>query len=438
MNILDKLVKQTSLTQDGRNWAVSALDPFHDKDLTLSGYPDIASGSTVVQLVKLSLNVSAPTTVTTSTWDCSINLYNNSICNPNATQFINGTSTSSGATNLIFGGLSAVGGNTGAQLLPSSAGTYDSTARSVGFTSPLNYVKGCCRVIGMGFEVVNTTAELYKQGQVTVYRQTDSPQLEHSYTTEGNLTGAYYNNIINSHRLPPGNLGDAMLLYGSRSWEAGEGCYVVSRLNNTNNPFHMPSRVIQGYTPNDVPAATGNVTQYFYGPGPFGLGTNNFDLDFPFDISGAWFSGLSLSTTLQINVRWIIERMPGPQESDLVVLAQPASCYDALALELYSQAICGMPPGVRLSENPLGEWFRSALRNIVKYAPKVGEHLDSFVPGAKLLGEGIALVGNKFVKAKTKQPPVPPPKPPLKGSGSQSNTLRDNLKMTRTKLKKVS
>jgi len=90
-----------------------------------------------------------------------------------------------------------------------------------------------------------------------------------------------------------------------------------------------------------------------------------------------------------VNVRWLIERMPGPTETDLVVLATPSAPFDPLALELYSRCIRDMPPGVPLSENPLGEWFANVLGKVSELAPVIGDAVGAFVPGASLIGKAV-------------------------------------------------
>jgi hypothetical protein len=72
-SLLDKLERSNQLTQDGRNWLIAACDPFHDTDLALSGYPDVTSASTVVQLVKKQIVISAPGSLTAgANWDVNI------------------------------------------------------------------------------------------------------------------------------------------------------------------------------------------------------------------------------------------------------------------------------------------------------------------------------------------------------------------------------
>jgi hypothetical protein len=79
---------------------------------------------------------------------------------------------------------------------------------------------------------------------------------------------------------------------------------------------------------------------------------------------GLYFTGLSLQTTLAITLNCFVERFPGPQETDLVVLAKPSPQYDLLALEIYSHALHDMPPGVMVKENGLGEWFADVIGKV--------------------------------------------------------------------------
>lgn len=172
------------------------------------------------------------------------------------------------------------------------------------------------------------------------------------------------------------------------------------RMNADDNPLLQPRWMNQTYCRKDISGViTGSNYQFFTGSPP-GSAVNNMSLKIPFDTSGVHFTGLSYASTLTVNVRWLIERMPGPRESDLVVLATPSASYDPLALELYTRCLGDMPPGVMLSENPLGEWFRSALSKVADWAPKIGNVVGNFIPGASAFGNvigGLAGAGQKLI-----------------------------------------
>lgn len=70
-DILDTLVLHKKLSPSGRNWLLSALDPFHDYQHDISGYPDADGGLSTVQSYVASAQVSKPSG-TTGTWDCQV------------------------------------------------------------------------------------------------------------------------------------------------------------------------------------------------------------------------------------------------------------------------------------------------------------------------------------------------------------------------------
>jgi len=431
-NILDSLEKHSSLTADGRAWLIAACDIFHDTDIQIAGYPDVNTSATVAQLIKKQIQIAAPTGIV-GNWDASIVMFPTlaSITIP----FINTlnnfgqiTASAALANGFFAGGLVINSGATGGNLWPNSTTNAVAPAN---FTSTFvdihEYAKGDVRIIGMGFEVVNTTAALTKQGQVTAYRMPTVPTLtEVSYLlalSAGNTVGFAAQPFYN-HRFPPSTIADAQLLYGSRSWAAAEGSYTVCRQNSEENRLQSPDYIQDGYFSLDSNIAAGNFMFSTNQPGFAGFSGKPADIHAPFDLSGVHYTGLSPTTTLTVNVRWLIERSPSPQEPDIVVLATPSAAYDPLALELYTHCIGKMPPGVMLSENSLGDWFRSALSTVQKWAPKVGDFVGNFVPGAQLvggaIGRGAEAVHDAFGRIRV--PPPLPPRPALVGSASTTNT----------------
>jgi hypothetical protein len=401
---LDKLERASHLTREGRDWLIAACDPFHDVDIALAGYPDVLTAATIVQLVKQQVQIQVPTTgagtVTAgSNWDCSIVLFPNCVGQPLNYGFVvdsrgnfGGGSTAVGPN--TFGGLVSSAGPTGSNLWYQGAtGSATATAQA---NTPISFVKGQGRVIGMGFEVVNTTAEINKQGQVTAWRiptKWSETQVTNTTATTPVVT-SQTEFLLN--RMPPANITQAQLLFGSRSWAASEGAYVVSRQNSEDNPALLPSFANPAYSTMDAAA---NTTDFFIAANaPSAAGLSISDWFLPFDISGVHFTGLSYTTTLTVNIRWLIERIPGPYENDLVVLATPSAPYDPIALELYCQCIRDMPPGVMLKENPLGEWFSNALSKVSDWAPKIGNALGTIIPGASQIGNMVGMASGGLAK----------------------------------------
>jgi len=166
----------------------------------------------------------------------------------------------------------------------------------------------------------------------------------------------------------PSTLADAMLLPGTVQWKAKEGAYVVPTLNS-NELVAGPDQTVQivRFDSSDS-SATGVFTQAI-GQIPttsgvnFGAFTASGTGLSDFNFGGAYFSGLSQSTTLTVNIIRYFERFPSidfAQDLPLVVLATPSCRNDPQAQELYSAVIRHMPVGVPQRFNGIGDWFKEA------------------------------------------------------------------------------
>ncbi len=80
-----------------------------------------------------------------------------------------GYATNPATSNYQPTGLQILTGPAGAQFLPSASGTSIAQTNCASMF-PSQYITGKCRLVGGGFEIVNTTANLYKQGVLTAYR----------------------------------------------------------------------------------------------------------------------------------------------------------------------------------------------------------------------------------------------------------------------------
>jgi len=290
------------------------------------------------------------------------------------------------------------------------------------------YLTGEYRIISMGFEVINTTAELNVQGLVTCYRQpvanidsaksilvTEGPVLS-SGGTVSTTPFAYVDALLSN--TPPATPGEALLLDGSKQWKAKDGCYVVPTLNSPENPsgqnstspiLHTsivdPIQTTPGVNWIYVTPASGANIPAAFDPTPVtgnpAATPNTFNLVFlptggvwmqPFNGAGAYFSGLSNSTTLQLNAIYYIERFPTQQDSDLVVLARRSCHSDSVALDLYSEIIREMPVGVPQRMNGMGEWFADAVSAAADFVSPVLSAIP--LPMAQTIASGVKVAGN--------------------------------------------
>jgi len=439
--VLDKIGARLGLTPTGKEWLIAAVDPYHDTPVNCCGYPDNNEAASVVQVVKLSTPLVVPASAGSGNWDCHIHQFpwmegGNGV-GANWSQTTNGNQITGFGSILLgesivtpspvapsttrWGGLVvdavASGANT---FMYNESGTSTSP-----FQAQLQpYLTGEYRIIGMGFEVINTTSELNIQGLVTCYRQpvANLDSAKSVLVTSGPLPSSGgtvqtlnwgYPDILNTNT-PPATTGEALLLEGSKQWKAKDGAYVVSTFNSNENPpganntspfLHLSALdpvnasgfswlYVTPVVPN-LPAGfamtiTGNPadTPNVFNIAP--LPTGGVWLQ-PFNASGAYFSGLSNSTTLQLNAIYYIERFPTQQDSDLVVLARNSCHGDSVALDLYSEIVKEMPVGVPQRMNGMGEWFADAVSSAADFISPVLSAIP--LPMAQTIGAGVKMAG---------------------------------------------
>jgi len=479
---LNELVASGQLTPEGKRWLIEALDPFHDEQIQLTGFPDMNVANSVVQVVKKQQQIKKSSTLAAGNWDCNVVLWPQPQQNFDSIDggdySVRGYTTADSNNNASLLSVPSdldifrypVGGVTAYQQV-SGERTFGSTSSGgdphrCDLSLDTTYLDGASRVIAMGFEVVNTTAPLYKQGSVTVYRQ-PTPQPANLYTAwvyqlsepmlddlrkfvaalrEGKepdsvvakavddakslgmdvqvaftmeeykawrkefaqrakisrpksgddprtITNQGYVSVWSAAE-PPGTLAEATLLTGSQTWEAEKGCYCISTMNTLDNPakVQMPQVII--YWTAAIDALGGSGVGVGTGLAPIGedVAPTNGKLQpamqfiAPFNLAGAYFTGLSEQTTLNINVCWYVERFPDPQEKDLVVLASPSPGHDALAMDIYAKAMRMLPVGVQQNENPFGEWFSNVVRSIGKFVVPALKGAGAINPLAGALG----------------------------------------------------
>jgi len=250
------------------------------------------------------------------------------------------------------------------------------TPVTLDFAVSQTYCVNDWRLVAVGFEVINTTSALNEQGLVTCYRcpvpQRSSKSTIATYLYQSGGSGAasigFGSAVVVS--APPTNLASAMLLPGSVQWKAKEGAYVVPTINSTNmtSGEDFTCVIINDTTPASTMRGMASAGSITTGAPTLNtlttLAANGVGLT-DFNIAGAYFSGLSNSTTLTVNIIHYFERFPSidiPSDVNLVVLAKPSCRYDPKALELYSAVIRHMPVGVPQRFNGLGDWFREAVQ----------------------------------------------------------------------------
>lgn len=458
---MDTLVGDKVLTPEGKNWLIEALDPFHDTAIQLAGFPDTNRSASIIQCVKYSQNIKAASSITADTpWDCQIVMWplphqhspgndQGVNCTSNGGNFGPGVvrlrDNSGDIKPFPIGGVTAYQVDAGGEMFGAAETSANTTSLTISVED--NYLAGCGRIVGMGFEVVNTTAPLYRSGQALPYRMpVPSPDdqvtllaIRAAETLEAKekrkkadpdpmvaTTEAMGWMSCWQTSMPPRNLGEATKLSGSKPWKAEDGCYVPAVMNTTLNPAKTQKPVLAIAWANDLGGASDSAVPYaqegrstgvheissavIVGPRD-GPGTGDIKFHFPdptfvapFNIAGVYLTGLDHNTTLQVNAIYFIERFPTPYEDDLVVLASPSPGFDPAALEIYQRALKQLPVGVMQGENPLGEWFRGVLDSVAKVASPLGKAMSILPvvgPAAGMIGQ-VADEYNKIRKPKKK------------------------------------
>lgn len=394
------------------------MNPFADFEMQKVGYVDTNASGSVVQTIKKSVTISAPAGDLGANWRAHI--FNTPLCETvNLAQAIRAGSSiavGSSAPVPVIGApvagpitiLTSYGGGIGLNLEQAAAFPY-SAANTTGITSqtlaPDGFTDGTFRVIGQGFEIHNTTSKLNVQGTITVYRQPQTTNYDRTalnvgytgtvnpwssiptITTKTGSQGTLSAMIIND---APYGSDDAMLLEGSRQWEARLGAMVVPTLNCQDLPALTRSPVqpcfidrrvdysTAGITIDGVLASSPqralfpSVTNTASGivPGPCASLCAPDRTYSPFNSSGVILDGLSQATTLTITAIFIIERFPAYGDTNLLVLANPSPPYDPMVMELYSSVMHQLPVAVKVGDNADGDWFFQGAADILDFLEK--------------------------------------------------------------------
>lgn len=438
------LCSSRQITDEGCDWLKFALDPFHDLQLdNLRGYPDVNTEPTVIVKVRQAIELSAPAGLPANTnWDCHIVLSpidwakpNGNVTNVNtqdagynvAAQVhpqgkgagypagqIEQVGAASGNVNAVTSRLDGLVINSVPAGLPNDgdmtftpghcpsvpAGGY--SVENINLDKYLDYDTtdlGVYRLVYSGFEVVNTTAQIYKQGAVTVYEyghsyenaQATIPFSEVADST-GQSTVVPNSLATNQFRSPPNTIAEAKIMPGAHTWAAQDGCYCTAKFQG-DNPFQSVTNrnyIIQqnnskagsasGYLKTNANTVGSFISPGFLGPyvTPTIVGTTNASYGgnpgmtaapathfSRMTTAGAYFTGLSPQTTLFVTWRVGIERLPAANKPTFLALAQPSATFDPNALLLYNLIANHLPPGCPQGWNDLGKWFNT-IANVAK------------------------------------------------------------------------
>lgn len=401
-DLLDTLMAARKLTPDGKEWLTLALDPFHDYSHQVAGYPDADCSQTVVSCYQYQAEVAKPNNVEAGkTWDAHI--FNLPITRPDDYGVFNMDAQwnklfepNPVINNYQTGPLNITTNAAGKALSPIIPNNVDPpTTTTLPVVDTLDLCTGLSRVIGMGFEITNTTAEIYKQGTITAYRMPQQGNQFQMAVTNNALTFIAPSTGV-MWREPPGTVAEANLLKGTRTWGASEGAYATCMQNSIQNQLSMATSKQVVFADISAPGAASIArSSYWQTVGAAATAPNASTIAYPvnqtipFDTTGIFLTGLSEQSTLCVKLRVYVERAPTWTEPSLAVLASPSAGYDVNALELYAAAVNMLPVAVKVGENAKGDWWRAVLSVLRTAAAPIGMALNPFLPGAAILGGAV-------------------------------------------------
>lgn len=405
-DFLTSLVDNHQITEDGKEWLTLALDPFHDYNKQVAGYPDADASHTVVSCYQYQYDVSAPASAAGGNYD--VHIFNAPVCKAdNLSVFTlnpGWKSTTEPAVPIqnvwSHAPLVIETNKSGSGFTPVIPAANSPTVTTLPAHKVTDLCAGVTRVIGMGYEITNTTAEINKQGSITCYRM---PNMSSQYQMRSTNNGVTFVATVvgNMFREPPQTVAQANLLKGTRTWAASEGAYCTCLQNSVHNPLvQLESQQILYSSLSDPLSAQTVVATQYDAMGPGAIAPNATAVAFepnqvmPFDTTGCFLTGLSNATILTVKLKVYVERAPTWADPQLAVLASPSAGYDTRALELYAQVVNHLPPGVKVCENAFGDWWRAVTSILKGAAPMVGMALNPIFPGAAIVGQGIGkLIG---------------------------------------------
>lgn len=373
-------VKELAIPSQTKNTLASIMDPYHDYNLRATGYPDGKATISAIRRFYSQATITCPFVLAAGdSW--AFHVY---------TTPVHETGYAS-AGNATAGGIIQMLDNSPAsQLLGpvmvvythySAAGTVlASLAQPVGNNNQtVGTSDSKVRTVSLGFEIHNTTAEMYKSGSLTSYRINEYFEDHFGYITRspGSSTDIAYK-VLASY---PSSLSQAQMYPNTHTWEAAGGVYCVA-LPHPDNHFGIGSG--SNFVIRNFDGVGGVLMRQHRAPAT----NEKFFTYSPLSNVGVISSKYTDNTqTFTIDYRQVLEYVPSPQDSHLLSFATTAPKCDRLFMKLYAEMYNSIPPGVPVGYNDAGEWFRRIVTIAKAALPAISMLLP---PQAKIITNAVA------------------------------------------------
>lgn len=352
------------------NTLSAVVDPYSDKLLRSTGYPDGHSSISAIQRFYDRITVECPFNLMAGeSWD--FHIFTTPL------HHMMGLSRATRSGNSIvydpIGGNSTFGPITIKYTLYTAAGTpsgypiYEGLCSAPVVSTPIS-LGNQYRTVSLGFELHNITAPIDREGSLTSYRTNVVDQYfsGYAYATGAAITTAvpHSTHIIATY---PSDLGAASQYPNTRTWEAGEGIYAVALPDPINT---------YGQNMNTNFSIFGIDASGSCRVRPIGANTNSTQVTFsPLANVGVISSRFARNQTFVLDYRHNLECIPDPADTQMVSFATTAPLRDEVFLKLYTKMFNSIPPAVPVDFNSAGEWFRRIVSLAKTVLPQVLPYL---------------------------------------------------------------
>lgn len=362
----------TNASKLGMQWCTAALDPFHDNTLLLAGMPDDTTGYSVVRVHNQSATLSS--TVDGGYGYVAFNGGHGSATSDEVTMpYITGGRALVGrVASDGFGPICVIDGATVEPDVTALNTTYASRQY---FGTTLDPAVPS-RLIAIGIEVRDVTADLYKQGVI------------HCATANG----AESHTMVN---VDFSDSGDDTVYYGCPTIMGPAMSQSVATLTANPNVFTTasrngvyatgrlltPQKPVSNITGRGTYCPSVGADSAVSAVGPQ-VSVIDYEAGWPLFWSGfapfeIRISGMSASSVYSIKMRTVVEYFPDYSDLQMLGLASAACPPDPMALRHYWDTAARLPFGTEVKNNASGDWWRTVLKVLHTASPA----LDLFVPG---------------------------------------------------------
>lgn len=252
-------------------------------------------------------------------------------------------------------------------------------------------------LVAVGVEFIDKTAKYYQQGSLTCYPILGTQEQSTFYknplqTPTGNTNGFITVQHTNG---PANNLGEAVRVPGSRTWDCDRGAYLIPRRRGENETVvldNMPILLMGKPDTTEPGTSVGNFSFVSLDAGLGGALINsevtNPSALVPYNAYGIYISGVNatyFSGLVKLVQYW---KITSPvHDRGLVPLMKPTLPYNAEMEKYIDTVLSSSSYCYPYDENPSGEAWRKILKIAGNVSRNIGKAANVFVPGAAEVGD---------------------------------------------------